>query len=53
MDCLRKEYTGVAENELEELEKSLIVRLEAKRLANQGRIGVRTLDASSFTSFLC
>ena len=32
---------AVAECELEELEKRLIPRLEARRLANQGRIGVR------------
>ena len=51
MDCLRKEYTGVAEVELEELEKSLIIQFEARRLANQGRIGVSALDASSLTCF--
>jgi hypothetical protein len=50
MNC--KEYTGVAEDELEELEKSLIVRFEARRIANQGRIGVRaTPTASSLTGF--
>jgi len=49
MSC--KEYTGVAEDELEDLEKSLIVRFEARRIANQGRIGVRTLAASSWTCF--
>ncbi|KIM39560.1 hypothetical protein M413DRAFT_29277 [Hebeloma cylindrosporum] len=56
-DCLPRGYTGVPDDELEELEKALILRFEARRVANQGRIGEvatsRIIERVELCQFMC